>query len=70
MEEEVLSRCAKLLKAYRKLIENNPYVSLDEVTEKVSKAAERYMKEINAEFADQMIGNVVFHIMELESKRQ
>lgn len=70
MEEEVFEKCYKLLKAYRKLIKNEPNISTDAVVKKVTEASEIYIDTLKGkEFARQMIGNMVYHIIELETER-
>lgn len=70
MEEEVLEKCSKLLKAYKKLVTNKPSITTNEVMEKVTEASEIYIDTLKGkEFAKQMIGNVVYHIIELETER-
>ncbi len=69
-EDDVLEKCSKLLKAYRKLVKNKPNIATPEVMEKVTEASETYIDILKGkEFAKQMIGNVVYHIIELETER-
>lgn len=71
MEEEVkvLTMCNKLLMAYQKCIHNTPNITTEEVVKKVQISAEAYILESSTEFATQMIGNIVYHIIELETAR-
>lgn len=69
-EDEVLEKCSKLLHAYKRLVKNKPSISTPEVMEKVTEASEIYIDTLKCkEFAKQMIGNMVYHIIELETER-
>ncbi|MGM9543769.1 MAG: hypothetical protein ACI3T9_02170 [Romboutsia timonensis] len=70
MEEDTLEKCLKLFKAYKRLITKDPNVSTEYVLEKVYEASDTYMDILkNSEFAKDMIGRVIYHIIELETER-
>lgn len=70
MEEDTLEKCTKLIKAYRRLIQKEPNVSTEYVMEKVYEASDIYLNLLkNGEFAKDMIGRVIYHIIELETER-
>lgn len=70
MEEEVLEKCSKLLKAYKRLITNDPKSSTPYVMAKVTEAADTYIDILKGhDFAKEMIGRVVYRITEMEVER-
>lgn len=70
MEEEVLEKCLKLFKAYKRLITKDKSVSTEYVMEKVNEASDIYMDVLgSSEFAKEMIGRVVYRIIEMEVER-
>lgn len=70
MEEDTLDKCTKLIKAYRRLIQKEPNVSTEYVMEKVNEASDIYMEVLgSSEFAKEMIGRVVYRIIEMEVER-
>ena len=69
MEEEVLEKCLKLFKAYKRLTKDKS-VSTEYVMEKVNEASDIYMDVLgSSEFAKEMIGRVVYRIIEIEVER-
>lgn len=71
MEEDTLDKCTKLIKAYRRLVQKEPNVSTEYVVQKVSEAADIYLDILgDCEFAKDMIGRVIYHIIELETERK
>jgi len=70
VEEETLVKCKKLMEAYRRLVTSSPNVSTDYVMQKVQEASQVYIDTLHGEeFAKEMIGRVVYRIIELEAER-
>lgn len=69
MEEEVLEKCSKLIKAYKRLRVKEPTASSDYVISKVEEAGGVYIDTMKGnEFAKDMIGCVIYHIIKLETE--
>lgn len=70
MEEDTLIKCTKLIEAYRRLVNKSPGVSTEYVMQKVTEASQVYIDTLHGEeFAKEMIGRVVYRIIELETER-